>query len=68
MIDFFNFYFTSIFFSFHLVKYNQITQGTVEQDQFIRDVQLYTPDGQPTTLFSQISANKPLVILAGSTS
>jgi len=50
------------------VKYNQISQGVVNQGQCARDVDLYTTDGQPTTLFSQITAGQPLVILAGSTS
>ncbi|CAF4442888.1 unnamed protein product, partial [Adineta steineri] len=50
------------------VKYNKITQGIVNQDQCARDVDLYTTDGHPTTLFSQMSTGQPLIILAGSTS
>ena len=51
-----------------LVKYNQITKGLVHQGQCAQDVELYTPDGQRTSLFSQISAGQPLIVLAGSTS
>jgi hypothetical protein len=54
--------------SFLLVKYNKITQGVINQGQCARDVNLYTTDGQPTTLFSQITTGQPLIILAGSTS
>ncbi|CAF1078116.1 unnamed protein product [Adineta steineri] len=50
------------------VKYNKITQGIVNQDQCARDVDLYTTDGHPTTLFSQMSSGQPLIVLAGSTS
>ncbi|CAF3393471.1 unnamed protein product [Rotaria socialis] len=49
------------------VKYNKISQGVVQQNECARDVNLYNTDGQPTTLFSQISAGQPLIILAGST-
>ncbi|CAF2412893.1 unnamed protein product [Rotaria sp. Silwood2] len=49
------------------VKYNKISQGVVQQGQCARDINLYTTDGQPITLFSQISAGQPLIILAGST-
>lgn len=55
-------------FLFILVKYNKITQGIINQGQCARDVNLYNTDGQPTTLFSQISTGQPLIILAGSTS
>ena len=51
-----------------LVKYNRVTQGLVNVGQCARDVDLFTIDGQPTTLFSQISTNQPSLILAGSTS
>ncbi len=54
--------------SFLLVKYNKITQGVINQGQCARDVNLYTTDGHPTTLFSQITTGQPLIILAGSTS
>jgi len=50
------------------VKHNKATQGLINQGQCIRDVNLFTPEGLPTTLFSQISAGQPLVLLAGSTS
>jgi hypothetical protein len=50
------------------VKHNKITQGLVSQGQDARDVNLYTIDGHSTTLFSQITAGQPLIILAGSTS
>jgi hypothetical protein len=63
-IVFFQF-FTSFFF---VVKYNKITQGLISQGQCARDINLFTTDGQPATLFSQISAGQPLIILAGSTS
>ncbi len=65
-------YIKNIYFSpcisFFLVKYNKITQGVISQGQCARDIDLYTTDGQPATLFSQISAGQPLIILAGSTS
>jgi hypothetical protein len=51
-----------------LVKYNKISQGLVNQNQYACDVDLYTTDGHSTTLFSQITAGQPLIILAGSTS
>ncbi|CAF2876498.1 unnamed protein product [Rotaria sp. Silwood2] len=50
------------------VKHNKITQGLVRQGQCVRDINLYAIDGHPTTLFSQITADQPLTILAGSTS
>ena len=50
-----------------LVKHNKITQGLVDQGQCAQDVKLFTLDGQPTTLFSEMTANQPLVIFAGST-
>ncbi|UJR12345.1 hypothetical protein I4U23_016522 [Adineta vaga] len=50
------------------VKYNKISQGQINQGQCTRNVDLYTPDGQCTTLFTQITAGQPLVILAGSMS
>lgn len=50
------------------VKHNKTTQGLIEQGQCVRDVNLFTLEGQPTTLFSQITAGQPLVLLAGSTS
>ena len=53
---------------FFLVKYNKITQGLINQGQCARDIDLYTTDGHPTTLFSQIITGQPLIILAGSTS
>jgi hypothetical protein len=64
---------TKSFFSvfhifFFVVKYNKITQGLISQGQCARDINLFTTDGQPATLFSQISAGQPLIILAGSTS
>ncbi|UJR31333.1 hypothetical protein I4U23_018831 [Adineta vaga] len=49
------------------IKHNKITQGLVNQGQCVQDVNLFTVDGQPTTLFSQISPGQPLVLLAGST-
>jgi hypothetical protein len=51
-----------------LVKHNKVTQGLVNQGQCARDVDLFTLEGCPVTLFSQISAGQPLVVLAGSTS
>ena len=54
--------------SMFLVKHNKITQGQVNQGQCARDVDLFTPDGQCTTLFAHMTASQPLVILAGSTS
>jgi hypothetical protein len=51
-----------------LVKHNKVTQGLINQDQCVRDVDLFTLEGHPTTLFSKISAGQPLVVLAGSTS
>ena len=54
--------------SLRLVKYNQITQGLVNQGQCARDVALYTPEGELTSLFSQLVPNQPLVVVAGSTS
>lgn len=51
-----------------LVKYNKVTQGLVNCGQSVRDVNLFTIEGHPTTLFSQISADQPLILLAGSTS
>jgi len=48
------------------VKHNKITQGLINQGQCARDVKLFTLDGEPTTLLSQIKANQPLVLLAGS--
>ena len=51
-----------------LVKHNKITQGVVSQGQPVHDVNLLTLEGHPTTFFSQIPANQPLVVLAGSTS
>jgi hypothetical protein len=50
------------------VKHNKATQGLINQGQCIQNVNLFTPEGHPTTLFSQISAGQPLVLLAGSTS
>jgi hypothetical protein len=52
---------------FFLVKHNKITQGLINQGQCAQDVKLFTLDGQPTTLFSQITPGQPLVLLAGST-
>ncbi|CAF1016398.1 unnamed protein product [Adineta ricciae] len=46
------------------IKHNKITQGLVYQGQVARDVDLFTVDGQPTTLFSQITSGQPLIILA----
>ena len=57
----------ALFFSSALVKHNKITQGLINQDDCAQDVKLFTLDGQATTLFSQITANQPLVIFAGST-
>lgn len=51
-----------------LVKYNKVTQGLINQGQCAQNVDLFTLEGHPTTLFSQISAGQPLVVLAGSTS
>ncbi len=50
-----------------LVKHNKITQGLVLEGQCAQDVKLFTLDGQPTTLFSQIIPGQPLILLAGST-
>jgi hypothetical protein len=52
---------------FFLVKHNKITQGLVNQGQCAQDIKLFTLDGQPTTLFSQMTPGQPLVLLAGST-
>ncbi|CAF0965830.1 unnamed protein product [Adineta steineri] len=49
------------------IKHNKITQGLVNQGECARDVKLFTLDGQPTTLFSQIISDQPLILLAGST-
>jgi len=49
------------------VKHNKITQGLVNQGQCAKDVKLFTLDGQPTTLLSQIIPGQPLILLAGST-
>jgi hypothetical protein len=62
-----NFFKINFSFSF-IVKYNKITQGIIKEGDCARDINLYTPDGQPTTLFSQISSGQPFIILAGSTS
>lgn len=51
-----------------LVKHNKTTQGLVSTGQCARDVNLFTIEGQPTTLFSQMVDGQPLVLLAGSTS
>lgn len=51
-----------------LVKYNKVTQGLINQGQCAQNVDLFTLEGHHTTLFSQISAGQPLVVLAGSTS
>lgn len=48
------------------IKHNKITQGLVNQGQCARDVKLFTLNGEPTTLFSQIKDDQPLVLLAGS--
>ena len=53
---------------FFLVKYNKVTQGMINQGECARDVDLWTLDGQPTNLYSQITAGQPLVLLAGSIS
>jgi len=50
------------------VKHNKVTQGLVNCGQNVRDVDLFTIDGHPTTLFSQLSADQPSILLAGSTS
>ncbi|UJR11100.1 hypothetical protein I4U23_015282 [Adineta vaga] len=50
------------------VKHNKVTQGLVQQNECIRDIDLYTSEGSSTTLFSNIPAGQPLVLLAGSTS
>jgi hypothetical protein len=50
------------------VKHNKVTQGLVNQGECIRDVELYTIDGQITNLFSHIPVDQPLILLAGSTS
>jgi hypothetical protein len=55
------------FIFWFLVKHNKITQGLVHQGQCVQDLKLFTLDGQPTTLFSQIIPDQPLVLLAGST-
>ncbi|CAF5096436.1 unnamed protein product, partial [Rotaria magnacalcarata] len=52
----------------YYVKHNKTTQGLISQDQCARDVDLYTTEGQPRNLFSQITARQPLVILVGATS
>jgi hypothetical protein len=49
------------------VKHNKITQGLVNQGQCAQDIKLFTLNGQPTTLFSQMNPDQPLVIFAGST-
>ncbi|CAF1489863.1 unnamed protein product [Rotaria magnacalcarata] len=54
--------------SAYYVKHNKVTQGLINQGQCARDVELYTTEGQPMNLFSQIQADQPLIILAGSTS
>ncbi|CAF1081965.1 unnamed protein product [Rotaria sp. Silwood1] len=54
--------------SAYYVKHNKVTQGLINQGQCARDVDLYTTEGQPTNLFSQITAYQPLIILAGSAS
>ena len=50
-----------------LVKHNKITQGLVNQGQCAQDIELFELDGQPTSLFAQISPGQPLVLFAGST-
>jgi hypothetical protein len=55
-------------FHFFLVKHNKITQGLITQDQCVRDVDLFTLEGDHTNLLSHIPAGQPLVLLAGSTS
>ncbi|CAM4917617.1 unnamed protein product [Rotaria socialis] len=54
--------------SAYYVKHNKVTQGLINQGQCARDVELYTTEGQPMNLFSQIQGDQPLIILAGSTS
>jgi hypothetical protein len=51
-----------------LVKHNKTTQGLISAGQCARDVNIFTIEGQPTTLFSQIVDGQPLILLAGSTS
>ncbi|CAF1048206.1 unnamed protein product [Adineta steineri] len=50
------------------IKHNKITQGLITQDQYVRDVDLFTLEGHPTNILSHISAGQPLILLAGSTS
>ncbi|CAF0970137.1 unnamed protein product [Rotaria sordida] len=50
------------------VKHNKVTQGLVNCGESVQDVDLFTMEGHPTTLFSHMSADQPLIVLAGSTS
>jgi hypothetical protein len=51
-----------------LVKHNKISQGQINQGQCARDVELYTTDDRLTSLFSQITNDQRLLIVAASTS
>lgn len=49
-----------------LVKHNKITQGVVNCGDNAPDIDLFTLEGKPAKLFSQITEGQPLIILAGS--
>ncbi|CAF1111635.1 unnamed protein product [Didymodactylos carnosus] len=50
------------------IKYNRITQGKMNVDEPVIDIDLYKLNGEQTTLLSQICLNhRPMILVAGST-